>query len=190
MARTPRTPEPRAQDAPLVSVVTPVYNGGEYLVECIESVIGQSYKNWEYVLADNASTDRTPEIIDRFANKDSRIKHVRFETHVGAIDNHNRALKTIDGSSEFCKILQADDWLYPECLAKMVPAGLASDAIGMVSAYYLWENEVALTGLPYSTVYASGKDIPRQCLLGIFDVTGSPTSVLFRSHVVRSRDPF
>ena len=190
MTKLPAHQTPRVKEAPLVSVVTPVYNGGEYLVECIESVIGQSYQNWEYLLVDNASTDSTPEIISRFASKDSRIKHVRFEEHVGAIDNHNRALRGIDPSSEFCKILQADDWLYAECLTKMVAAGLASENIGMVSAYYLWETEVALTGLPYSTVHAGGKDILRQCLLGRFDVTGSPTSVLLRSDVVRSRDPF
>ena len=178
------------KEGPLVSIVTPVYNGGEYLVECIESVVNQSYQNWEYLLVDNASTDLTPEIITRFANKDSRIQHVRFEEHVGAIDNHNRALKMLDSSSEFCKILQADDWLYTECLTKMVSAGLASDSIGMISAYYLWDTEVALTGLPYSTVHAKGKEILRQCLLGRFDVTGSPTSVLLRSHVVRARDPF
>jgi hypothetical protein len=72
----------------------------------------------------------------------------------------------------------------------MVAAGLASESIGLVSAYFLWETEVHLTGLPYSTVYAEGKDILRQCLLGRFDVTGTPTSGLLRSHVVRSRDPF
>ena len=181
---------PRVKEAPLVSVVTPVFNGGEYLVECIESVIGQSYQNWEYLLVDNASTDVTPEIISSFAKKDSRIRHLRFEDHVGAIDNHNRGFRNIDPSSEFCKILQADDWLYPECLTKMVAAGLASDSIGLVSAYFLWETQVHLTGLPYSTVYADGRDILRQCLLGRFDVTGSPTSVLLRSRVVRSRDPF
>jgi glycosyltransferase involved in cell wall biosynthesis len=178
------------KDFPLVSVVTPVHNGEEHLVECIESVIGQSYQSWEYLLVDNASTDLTPEIISRFTSKDSRIKHLRFEEHVGAIANHNRALQAIDSSSEFCKILQADDWLYPECLAKMVAAGLVSETIGMVGAYFLWETDVALTGLPYSTVCAKGKDILRQCLLGRFDVIGSPTSSLLRSHVVRSRVPF
>ena len=181
---------PRVKDVPLVSVVTPVYNGEEHLVECIESVIGQSYQNWEYLVVDNASTDLTPDIITRFAAKDSRIKHLRFDEHVGAIANHNRALRAIDSLSEFCKILQADDWLYPECLAKMVAAGLISETIGIVGAYFLWETDVELTGLPYSTVCAEGKGILRQCLLGKFDVTGSPTSSLLRSHVVRSRDPF
>ena len=62
MAKPPEHQTPRAKEAPLVSVVTPVYNGGEYLVECIKSVIGQSYQNWEYLLVDNASTDVTPEL--------------------------------------------------------------------------------------------------------------------------------
>ena len=51
---------------PLVSVVTPVYNGAEYLVECIESVVNQTYANWEYVIVDNCSTDDTLAIARRY----------------------------------------------------------------------------------------------------------------------------
>ena len=58
---------------PLVSVLTPVFNGEPYLVQAIESVLAQTYTNWEYVLVDNASTDRTAEIIQRYVDKDPRI---------------------------------------------------------------------------------------------------------------------
>ncbi|HWH03492.1 MAG TPA: glycosyltransferase family 2 protein, partial [Gemmatimonadales bacterium] len=64
---------------PLVSVVTPVYNTGKYLAECIESVLAQTFTDFEYVILDNASTDDSPEIIARYARRDPRIRVVRNE---------------------------------------------------------------------------------------------------------------
>jgi glycosyltransferase involved in cell wall biosynthesis len=175
---------------PLVSVVTPVYNGAAYIEECIASVLEQSYRNWECVVVDNASTDATPDIVSRFVSRDSRIRHLRFEELVDGTENHNRAFRAVSPESEFCKVVQADDWLFPNCLAEMVGVGRLSEAIGIVSAYRLWDREVDLTGLPYSETVVSGRDILRQSLLGRLHVTGAPTSVLYRSQVVRDRDPF
>ena len=59
---------------PLVSVVTPVYNGETTLCECIESVLAQTYPNWNYVIVDNCSTDRTHDIAQEYAVKDARIR--------------------------------------------------------------------------------------------------------------------
>ena len=55
---------------PLVSVVIPVYNGSDYLTECVESVVAQEYESWECTIVDNASDDRTPEIAARFAARE------------------------------------------------------------------------------------------------------------------------
>src|SRR4030095_4995561 len=60
--------------SPLVSVVTPVYNGERYLAECIESVLAQTYQNWEYIIVNNCSTDRTREIGESYGRKDERIR--------------------------------------------------------------------------------------------------------------------
>ena len=62
------------QAAPLVSVVTPVYNGAAYLSECIESVLAQTYTNWEYIIVNNCSTDRTRDIASHYAQQDTRIR--------------------------------------------------------------------------------------------------------------------
>ena len=62
---------------PLVSIVTPVYNEAEYLAECIESVLAQSYQNWEYTIVDNCSKDGSAEIARHYAGKDRRIRLVQ-----------------------------------------------------------------------------------------------------------------
>ena len=64
-------------DQPLVSVVTPVYNGAEYLAECIESVFNQTYENWEYVISDNCSTAGSLEIIRGYEARDPRSGSLR-----------------------------------------------------------------------------------------------------------------
>ena len=178
------------RDAPLVSVVTPVYNGAEYLAECVESVLAQTYENWDYTIVDNASSDATPEIAQRFAARDARIRHLRFDELVGATANHNRAFDAISPASEFCKVVQADDWIYPECLSLMVDAAGVANTVGVVSSYQLWGRRVFLEGLPYGTTFAPGGDILRGTLLGTFNVTGNPTATMLRSSYIRERTPF
>jgi glycosyltransferase involved in cell wall biosynthesis len=179
-----------ATTEPLVSVLTPVYNGAEYLRECADSVIAQTYENWEYAIVDNASTDATPEIAEAYAARDPRIRHLRFEEFVESSANHNRAFDSITSKSEFCKVVQADDWLFPECIERMVNAANVSETVGMVGGYQLRGRSVDLDGLPYSTTLASGSEILRGSLLGLFNVTGPPTATMLRSSVVRERQPF
>jgi glycosyltransferase involved in cell wall biosynthesis len=177
-------------DAPLVSIVTPVYNGAAYVAECVESVLAQTYENWDYTIVDNASSDATPEIAERSAARDSRIRHLRFDEFVDATANHNRAFEAISPESEFCKVVQADDWIYPECVALMVRAAGVANTVGVVSSYQLWERRIHLDGLPYSTTFAPGRDILRGTLLGRFNVTGNPTATMLRSSHLRERKPF
>lgn len=103
---------------PFVSVVTPVYNGGKYISECIESVIDQTYTNWEYVILNNCSTDNTLEIAKKYARDDERIRIYNNDEFLKQIPNWNAALQKISGNSKYCKEVHADDWLVPECLEK------------------------------------------------------------------------
>jgi glycosyltransferase involved in cell wall biosynthesis len=175
---------------PLVSVATPVFNGADHIGECIESVLAQTYRNWRYVIIDNASTDSTPDIAQRYVALDSRIRHLRFEDFVDATANHNRAFDSVGDDSEFCKVVQADDWLFPECLERMVAAASGNPHIGIVGAYQLRGTSVDLSGLPHTTAVASGRDILRGSLLGHFNVTGPPTATMLRSSCMRARRPF
>jgi glycosyltransferase involved in cell wall biosynthesis len=176
---------------PLVSVVTPVFNGESYLRDCIESVIGQTYANWDYTIVNNCSTDRTLEIAREYAAKDRRIRIHNNETFVRQIENHNIAFRQISPASKYCKLIAADDWLFPECLERMVGVAEDNPAVAIVGAYGLAGTSVVWTGLPYpSTVVAQGRDACRMRLLGGPYVFGTPSSVLFRSDIVRSRHAF
>jgi glycosyltransferase involved in cell wall biosynthesis len=175
---------------PLVSVVTPVYNGAEHLAECIESVLAQTYQNWDYTIVDNCSTDATLEIAGRYAAKDTRIRIVRNQEFLPAIPNHNAALRRISPASKYCKMVFADDWIFPECLERMVAVAEKNPTIGIVGAYGLWGNEVQWTGLPYPSSLVSGREVCRRLFLEGPYVFGTPTSVLYRSDLVRKNDPF
>jgi glycosyltransferase involved in cell wall biosynthesis len=174
---------------PLVSVVTPVYNGEKYLAECIESVVAQTYKNWEYAIVNNCSTDRTREIAERYARMDNRIKVYNYEEFVDAIQNHNRALRLISPHSKHCKIVSADDWIYPECIERLVEVAEGYPSVGIVGSYAVAGTKVRGIGLPLKTNFFSGREVCRLRLLGA-NVIGSPTSLLYRADVVRNEKAF
>jgi len=181
-------------DQPLVSIVTPVYNGEPYLAECIESVLAQTYSHWDYTIVNNCSTDATLSIAEKYASKDARIRIITNDKFLSIIDNANKAVGSISPESKYCKNLSADDWLYPECIARMVQVAEANPSVGVVGSYQLsgggdkWY--VRTFGLPYSSVCISGNYIARAHLLGTLDVLGDPTSSLYRSDLVRRTDSF
>ena len=181
---------PTSGALPFVSVVTPFYNTVEYLDECIRSVLSQTYKSFEYVLVNNRSTDGSRELVQSYALRDPRIRFLDNPVHVGPIENHNRALRAIDARSVYCKVVQADDWIFPECLARMVELAVANPSVGVVGAYTLLERQVSLTGLPYTETVVAGGEICRRYLLDGLYVTGSPTSSLIRADLVRARPSF
>jgi glycosyltransferase involved in cell wall biosynthesis len=181
-----------ADGRPLVSVITPVYNTVEYLAECIESVLGQTYEHWEYVLVDNRSSDGSLELARDFEARDPRIRIVAADVFVGGGENANRALREMSPDAKYCKVLHADDWLFPECLERMVELAESDAGVGIVSAYRLEETRVTLDGIPYSISVLPGRAIARAMLLGrpYPYVFGSPSSLLIRSDLIRERDPF
>ena len=182
----------------LVSIVTPVFNGAPYLSECIESVLGQTHGNFEYIIADNCSTDSSLSIARRYADSDKRIRVVEAGEHVGPIQNWNRSLAETDPNSDYIKFVHADDWLYPDCIEKMVEVASGDARIGIVSAYRLEEDRVSLDRLPEQTTGPSserqfcmdGRDVVRAIFLEYASVLGSPTSLLFRADAVAGHEPF
>ncbi len=179
-----------ALQAPLVSVVTPFYNTAPYIAECIESVLAQQYGNFEFILSDNVSDDGSREIIEPYAARDARIRYIRHDAFVNQVQNYNRALRYISADSRYCKVVQADDWLLPECLPRMVAVAETSDSIALVGAYGQIEERVHFFGLPLGTSVFSGKEVCRRFWAEDLYVFGSPTCVMYRSDLVRARPDF
>jgi glycosyltransferase involved in cell wall biosynthesis len=175
---------------PMVSVVTPVYNEEEHLAECIESVLAQTYQNWDYTIVNNCSTDGSLEIARQYAAKDSRIRIHENKRFLEMLANHNVAVRQISPKSKYCKVVLGDDWIFPECLEKMVAVAEAYPSAGVVSSYQLHGQQVRSTGLPYEQRLVSGREACRQFLLQTLVLFGTQNSVLYRADLVRKRDPF
>ncbi len=175
---------------PVVSVVTPVYNGERHLAECIESVLAQRFTSWEHVIVDNASRDGSLDIARRYAAKDPRIRVVARTSHLDVIGSHNAALREMSAQSRYCKVLQGDDWLFPDCLGAMVALADGHPRVGLVSAYRLDGAWVDLDGVPPEHAAVPGAVMARLGLLGGPYVFGAPSATLIRSDIVRARDPF
>jgi len=179
-----------ATERPLVWLVTPVYNGERYIAECIESVLSQTYADWEYVVADNCSVDRTREVVRAFAERDARIRLESSTTFLPVIANWNRALRLIPDAAEYCKVLHADDTLFPHCLERMVDLAERNPSVAIVTSYLLHGDEVRHHGVTRPVEVVDGHQICRSTLLGECYVFGSPSSLLLRAADVRTRPSF
>lgn len=177
-------------EQPLISVVTPFHNTAPYLAQCIESVLAQTYPRFEYILSNNCSTDGSEEIAETYARRDSRIRVVHRPRLLSQVQHYNAALGEISDASRYCKIVQADDWIFPECLRLQMEAGEQSESIGLVSSYWLKGNEVRGSGFPHQKTLLSGREMARLYLRTGLWVFGSPTAVLYRSNLVRECKPF
>lgn len=103
-----------------VSVCIPTYNHAHFLKDALDSVLAQTYNNFELVVVDNCSTDATRELVADYANRDGRVRYFCNETNVGPRENLNRCLQ--HASASYIKILCADDLLEPACLERSMRA--------------------------------------------------------------------
>ena len=177
---------------PFVSVLTPVYNGADFLAECIESVLSQTYENYEYIIVNNCSTDKTLEIANSYAAKYPRIRVVSNKDFVGVIENHNIAFGLMSPEAKYCKIVSADDLIFSECLAKLVDLAEAQPTAALVGCYQLSGTRILWQGFPYPKALISGRDICRRILLEGNPSLGfgTPTSLLYRSDLIRASKAF
>jgi len=103
---------------PRVSIGLPVYNGDRYLRDAIDSIVCQTFTDFELIISDNGSTDQTEAICQSYIDKDSRIRYYRSENNRGAAWNYNRVFQLSSG--EYFKWAAHDDICAPEFLAKCV----------------------------------------------------------------------
>jgi glycosyltransferase involved in cell wall biosynthesis len=107
-----------SEQYPLVSVLMTAYNREKYIAEAIESVLASSYKNFELIIVDDHSKDKTVEIAKGYEQRDSRVHVYANEKNLGDYPNRNKAAHYAKG--KYLKYVDSDDILYPHCLEVMI----------------------------------------------------------------------
>ncbi len=102
----------------MISIITPAYNASVYISETIESVLAQTYTNWEMWVIDDHSLDETPQIVQFYSNEDSRIRFIRLNQNVGPAEARNVGLRNAKG--QYISFLDSDDLWHPQKLERQI----------------------------------------------------------------------
>ena len=116
-----------ATDRPRLSIGMPVFNGEKYIRCALDSILSQTYKDFELVISDNASTDKTESICLKYKEQDNRIRYYRNKKNIGAPSNYNRVF--LLSSANYFKWAAHDDMIAPEYIEKCMEI-LENDSSG------------------------------------------------------------
>ena len=158
-----------------VSIGIPVYNGEKYLAAALESLLAQSFREFEIIISDNASSDHTAEICQAYERKDPRVRYFRSDRNLGAAWNHNRVIEL--SAAPLFKWAACDDLHEPLFLERCVDA-LHKDSGVVLSHTYLRMIDEKGEALRY--------DRARGCLI---DTAGKPVPPPDRNHVAEAVEP-
>lgn len=155
----------------IVSIIIPCYNSAHFICETIESVLGQTYSNWEMIIVDDFSTDNTEEIVKTYVAQEHRIRFIRLEKNSGsATEPRNRGIQEAKG--RFIAFLDSDDIWKPEKLEKQLPL---FDNPKVAIVYSDYEKIDEASKYAGRRIYASESRTYRQLLLG--NVIGCSTVI-------------
>ena len=177
-------------DQPLVSILTPVYNGEQYLRDCIDSVLAQDYQNWEYHIVNNCSTDGTLQLARSYAAKEPRIRVSTNPKFLSMPGNFNHAFSLISPASRYVKVVCADDWIMPDCIGKLVQFAVRHPSVGILCCHQRSGSQVRWADLPDSVNVLSGREACRMALLKGARIFGAPTAFMYRADLMRLGKPF
>lgn len=124
---------------PRLSIIVPVYNAKAYLQRCVDSILAQTYRDYELILVDDGSTDGSNNICDSFTSLDNRIK-VFHQTNKGLSSARNRGVKVATG--EIIGFVDSDDWIEPQMFEQMITALEENDSDIVICRVRLIEEDV------------------------------------------------
>jgi glycosyltransferase involved in cell wall biosynthesis len=169
---------------PRLSVGLPVYNGEKYLAESLEALLGQSYENFELIISDNASTDDTGAICQRYEKQDSRVRYFRQPRNIGLAPNHNFVVEKASG--ELFKWASNDDLYARDLLERCVEA---LDEYPRVVLAHSWTARIDSSGtlteaIEYPMTTSSSR-APERFRSILFDSGGDDDYGVMRIQVLR-----
>ena len=173
--------------APAVSIGIPTYRGAAHIAETIESVLAQTFADFELLIVDDVSPDETAEVVARY--RDPRLQFVRNERTVGVEENWNRCLRLARG--RYFKLLPHDDLSAPECLAREVEV-LDADPVERLALVFcarriIDEHSRALLTrrYPHPGGVIPARSAARSCIRHGANLLGEPGGLLFRTALAR-----
>jgi glycosyltransferase involved in cell wall biosynthesis len=167
-------------EEPLVSVIMPTYNGAKYIAESIESIISQTYKNWELIITDDCSSDGSQTIIKEYASKDARIRGFYFEENQGPGATRNKCISEAQG--RYLAFCDSDDRWLPEKLEKQIAFMQANDYAFTFASYYTCNEEGTVNGIVIAPKKQTLTDTKRDDKIGfltaIYDTKQCPKMLM------------
>jgi len=166
---------------PKISVCLPTYNGGKYVKAAIESVLTQTFTDFELIVCDDLSQDDTNAIVSEFAAMDKRIKFNVNASRLGLFENYNECLSRAHG--QFIKPFAQDDLLDKTMLERMLKELVADERVRLVSSAKKWIDAEGVeirrvSHFPSDTVLP-GPDVIVAHLIGLTNWVGEPSTVMF-----------
>jgi hypothetical protein len=168
--------------SPKVTICIPAYNREDYIRDALNCALAQTFADFEVVVTDNNSSDRTVAVVKEYAARDNRIHIYEFDKNVGAVGNFNRCIQHAKGT--YIKFLMSDDLMSPDCLEKMVQAMEANPNVSLVAG--IQEDRtfdgtlVRSNTVCVKTEVVSGFELAKKLLLRMCNDIGAPTAVMMR----------
>lgn len=148
--------------APRVSIGLPIFNGAEFVERSVQSILDQTYADWELIVSDNGSTDDSVRIIEELAAGDPRVRILRSDQNRGAAWNYNNAFAHATG--EFFRWHADDDWFEPDLIADLVAALDANPDAVLAHSYTRFVDDAGDTTNMYEDDLGADLGAPRQRL--------------------------
>lgn len=157
----------------LISIIVPIYNGQDYIDRCVRSILAQTYSDWELLLLDGASSDKSPELCNEWQKKDGRIRALLLDENRGVSEGRNQGLREAMGA--YLMFVDVDDWLLPDCLQRLYD-DIQKPGVQIAGCNFIrctdkdWEEQNYVTSR-LETVFPNprlivGKDFLREGILG------------------------
>ena len=169
-----------SEKKPTVSVIIPTYNRAHMVARAIQSVLSQTYQDFEIIVVDDASTDNTQEVVKEFMFRDKRVRYIKHEKNKGGSAARNTGIKNAQG--EYIGFLDSDDEWLPTKLEKQIELfRKRCNSVGAVYCLqYMMDDSIGRIKL--DKIYDSVRrgNVYRQALSGFYGGVGSPRTMLLR----------
>lgn len=152
------------QTEPLVSIITPLYNSEKFIAETIESVLAQTYKNWEMLIVNDYSKDNGAKIVEEYVKKDKRIKLFNNEKNMGVSFTRNRAIDLSQG--KYVAFLDSDDVWHKEKLKKQIKFMEDNNLSLTYTSYTKMNEDGSLRGTINVPKKLNYEELLKNCLIG------------------------